>query len=59
MKEKTAQEIFDTMTGVQKNIVYELIGQALENGNYDREALVMFNMEQQMLVELLLREAMK
>ena len=31
-KEKTVQEVFDTLTDEQKNVVYALIGQAIEEG---------------------------
>jgi dsDNA-binding SOS-regulon protein len=51
------RDIFDSMTGIQENLAYELIGQALENGDYDREALVMFNKQQRMAIELLIKEA--
>lgn len=37
-KEKTVQEVFDTLTEEQKNVVYALIGQALEeNGGQQNE----------------------
>jgi len=37
-KEKTVQEVFETLTEEQKNVVYALIGQALEeNGGQQNE----------------------
>lgn len=59
MSDKTAREIFDNLSDKQKNVAYDLIGNALENGDYDREALCMFNKEEQAVIEFLLKEAMK
>lgn len=59
MTEKTYREIFDSMTAIQKELAYELIGSALVNGDYNRETLVMFDNEQRNLIELLLKEALK
>ncbi len=36
-KEKTVQEVFDTLTEEQKTVVYAIIGQALEDGADDEE----------------------
>ena len=55
---KTIADIFNNMNDPQKEIAYEMIGQALEDGIYDREALVMFNKEEQMVIKLLLMNAM-
>ena len=55
---KTVQDIFDNLSDYQKEIAYEIIGQALEYGYYDREALVMFNKEESMVINFLLRKAM-
>lgn len=55
---KTIGDIFDNLNEVQKNIAYEMIGQALEYGVYDREALVMFNKEETVVMNLLLTSAM-
>lgn len=57
-KDKTIRDIFDNMSEQQKDIAYEMIGQALEDGVYDREALVMFNKEEQMVMKFLLLNAM-
>ena len=46
------------MSELQQEIAYEMIGQALEDGVYDREALVMFNKEEQMVMKFLLLNAM-
>ena len=56
---KTIQDIFDNLSEQQKTIAYEIIGQALENGDYDREASVMFNKEEQIVIKYLLDRAMK
>lgn len=56
-RDRTVAEIFDNLNEHQKDIAYEIIGQALENGNYDREALVMFNKEEQVVMRFLLNEA--
>lgn len=57
-KDKTIRDIFDNMSELQQEIAYEMIGQALEDGIYDREALVMFNKEEQMVIKFLLLNAM-
>ena len=57
-KDKTIRDIFDNMSELQQEIAYEMIGQALEDGVYDREALVMFNKEEQMVMKFLLLNAM-
>lgn len=56
---KTIGDIFDNLNEVQKELAYELIGQALETGDYDREALVMFNKEETRVIEHLIGLAMK
>ena len=55
---KTVRDIFDNMNDQQREIAYEMIGQALDDGVYDREALVMFNKEEQMVIKFLLMNAM-
>jgi hypothetical protein len=57
--ETTAKEVWDEFTNYEKYLTYELVGQALQNGYYNREALVMLDDEKRLLVELILREAMK
>lgn len=57
-RDRTVAEIFDNLNEQQKEIAYEMIGQALEDGVYDREALVMFNKEEQMVMKFLLLSAM-
>lgn len=57
-KDKTIRDIFDNMNELQQEIAYEMIGQALEDGVYDREALIMFNKEEQMVMKFLLLNAM-
>ena len=57
-KDKTIRDIFDNMNELQQEIAYEMIGQALEDGVYDREAIVMFNKEEQMVMKFLLLNAM-
>lgn len=59
MYQKTVRDIFDNLNEVQKEVAYEIIGQALEFGDYDREALVMFNKEESAVIKLLLKQAMK
>lgn len=56
---KTAADIFDNLNEVQKTVVYEIVGQALEFGDYDREALVMFNKEELVVIKYILDCAMK
>lgn len=56
--QRTIRDIFDNMSELQQEIAYEMIGQALEDGVYDREALVMFNKEEQMVMKFLLLNAM-
>ena len=56
---KTVRDIFDNLNEVQKTVAYEIIGQALEFGDYDREALVMFNKEESIVMNYLLDQAMK
>ena len=58
-KDKTVKDIFDNMNEQQKDIAYDMIGQALEDGVYDREAMIMFNKEEQMVMKFLLLSAMK
>lgn len=55
---KTIADVFNNLNDVQKTIAYEIIGQALENGDYDREALVMFNKEETRVIKYLLGFAM-
>ena len=55
---RTIADVFNNMNDLQKEIAYEMIGQALEDGVYDREALVMFNKEEQMVIKFLLMNAM-
>lgn len=55
---KTVADIFNNMSDQQQEIAYEMIGQALEDGVYDIEALVMFNKEEQMVLKFLLMKAM-
>lgn len=56
---KTIKDIFDNLNDLQKTIAYEMIGQALECGDYDREAMVMFNKEETVVINFLLYFAMK
>lgn len=56
---KTIRDIFDNFSEAQRTIAYEIIGQALEVGDYDREALVMFNNEERIVMDYLLDQAMK
>lgn len=58
MRDRTIADIFNNLNEQQKEIAYEMIGQALEDGVYDREALVMFNKEEQMVIKFLLLSAM-
>lgn len=55
--QKTIKDIFDNFSEDQKIIAYEIIGQALDSGDYDREALVMFNNEELIVMQFLLNEA--
>lgn len=56
--EKTVRDIFDNMSEQQKTNAYELIGKALEYGDYMREVLVMFNKEERDVLMLLINLAM-
>lgn len=56
---KTIRDIFDNLSELQKSVAYEMIGQALDYGDYDREALVMFNKEECAVIQLLLMHAVK
>lgn len=55
----SVREIFDNLSELQKEVAYEIIGQALEFGDYNREALVMFNKVEGAVIKLLLDQAMK
>lgn len=55
---KTIADIFNNLNDVQKDTAYEIIGQALDLGYYDREALVMFNNEESLVINYLLQCAM-
>lgn len=55
--QKTIKDIFDNFGEDQKIIAYEIIGQALDSGDYDREALVMFNNEELVVMQFLLNKA--
>ena len=56
---RTVADIFDNLSEYQKTVAYEIIGQALEIGDYDREALVMFNKEESLAIRFLLDKAMQ
>lgn len=56
--QRTIRDIFDGLNETQKMLAYEMIGQALDEGIYDREALVMFNKEEGAMMKLLLTRAM-
>lgn len=56
---KTIQDVFDNFSETQRTIAYRIIGQALEVGDYDREALVMFNNEERIVMDYLLYQAIK
>jgi hypothetical protein len=55
----SVREIFDNLSELQKEVAYEIIGQALEFGDYNREALVMFNKVEGAVIKFLLDQAMK
>lgn len=57
--DKTIRDIFNNMNNQQREIAYEMIGRVLDGDDYDREALVMFNKEEQMVMKFLLLSAMK
>ena len=55
---KTVRDIFDNLSDLQKDIAYEMIGQALDEGVYDKGALLMFNKEEATVIKFLLSKAM-
>ena len=57
--QKTVKDIFDNFSEYQKTVAYEIIGQALEYGDYNREVLVVFNNEEKAIIKYLLDHAMK
>lgn len=57
--QKTVADVFNNLNETQQTVAYEIIGQALEYGDYDREALVMFNKEELVVIKYLLEQAMK
>lgn len=57
--EKTVQDVWDEFTAYEKNLTYELVGHALNDGNYDQEALVMFDDEKRKVVHAIIDQAMK
>ena len=57
--QKTVKDIFDNLSEVQRTVAYEIIGQALEYRDYNRDVLVMFNNEERAVIKLLLDNAMK
>ena len=56
---KTIKRVFKEFTEVQATVAYLLIGQALEEGRYDKEGLVLFDGEERMVIDFLLNEAME
>lgn len=58
-RQRTVSDVFDNLSEQQKIVAYEIVGQALEHGDYDREALVIFNTEEQTVIKLLIDQAMK
>ena len=56
---KTVKEVFDNFNETQRTIAYEILGQALDEGKFDREALVMFNKEELVVMWYLINEALK
>lgn len=57
--ERTVYDIWNEFTDNERMLTYELVGQALENRDYDREALIMFDDEKRIVVEAFIKEAMK
>jgi hypothetical protein len=55
--QKTIRDIFDNFSERQRETAYEMIGQALGKGDYNREALIMFNNDELIVMEFLLTEA--
>jgi hypothetical protein len=55
--DRTVKEIWETFSVYEKNLTYELVGQVLENGDYNREALVMFDDEKLEVVKTLIDQA--
>ena len=58
INERIASEIFDSFSEDEKQLTYELVGQALQYNSFDREALVMFDDEQRAVVLALIDRAM-
>lgn len=56
---KTVKDIWNEFTDDERTLTYELVGQALDNGDYDREAMRMFDDEKRIVVGAIIKEAMK
>lgn len=56
--DRPIKEIWATFSDYEKNLTYELVSQALEDGDYNREALVMFDDEKLELVNAIITLAM-
>ena len=57
--ERTVEDIWNEFTDEERRLTYEPAGRALENGDYNREALIMFDDEKRIVVEAIIKEAMK
>lgn len=57
--ERTVKDIWGEFTGDERTLTYDLVGQALENKDYNREALAMLDGEKRIVVEAIIKEAMK
>ena len=56
---RTVNDVWNEFTDDERTLTYKIVGQALENRDYDREALIMFDGEKRIVVEAIIKEAMK
>lgn len=56
---RTVNDVWNEFTDDERTLTYKIVGQALENRDYDREALIMFDGEKRIVVEAIIKEVMK
>ena len=56
---RTVEDVWNEFTDDERSLTYKIVGQALENKDYDREALRMFDDEKRIVVEAIIKEVMK
>ena len=56
---RTVNDVWNEFTDDERTLTYKIVGQALENKDYDREALIMFDGEKRIVLEAIIKEVMK